>query len=84
MTEKTFKEMTQEIKSAILATDLAAHFRVRAKLLQLCHDDAFNKDDSTHRELLKANLITCCDLSGQCKPYSVTKKITENLYSKKN
>lgn len=82
LSEETYKAMSSEIKYAILATDLATHFRMRAKLLQICHDNEFNVDEPKHRNLLKANLITCCDLAGQCKPYSVTKKITENVYSK--
>lgn len=73
--------MTNEIKFAILATDLATHFRLRAKLLQVCRDNTFNFEDISHRNLLKAILITTCDLAGQCKPYAVAKKITENVYS---
>lgn len=73
--------MTKEIKYTILATDLTNHFRFRAKLLQVCRENVFNFEDEIHRTLMKANLITCCDLSGQCKPYSVAKKITENVYS---
>lgn len=82
MTQETYKAMTKEIKWAILATDLTNHFRLRAKLLQVCRDDVFNFQDEIHRNLLKANLITCCDLSGQCKPYVIARKITENVYRK--
>lgn len=81
VSEETYKKMTEEIRYAILATDLATHFRLRAKILQACHGDNFDWNNPNHRYLLKANLITCCDLSGQCKPYSVAKKITENVYS---
>lgn len=84
ISDETFKEMSVEMNKAILATDLATHFRLRAKLLQLCHDDVLTLEDPAHRDLMKANLITCCDLSGQCKPYSVAKKITENVYSELN
>lgn len=82
LSPEKYKKMAEEIKYAILATDLATHFRLRSKLLQVCHDKAFNVDEPQHRYWLKAILITCCDLSGQCKPYAVTKKITENVYSK--
>lgn len=73
--------MASEMKVVILATDLTNHFRYRAKLLQVCRENIFVWDDSNHRTLLKANMITCCDLAGQCKPYAIAKKITECLYS---
>lgn len=80
MSDEMFKEMMAQIRSVIIATDLANYFRGRTRLLQICHDDSFAWEDNTHRNFLKAIMITGCDLSGQCKPYPVAKKITENLY----
>lgn len=82
VTESEFKDINSEIKDAILATDLAMYFRARGKLLQIFHENLFDWDNRYHRFLIKSIMMTCCDLSGQCKPYSITKKITENLYSK--
>lgn len=82
VSESEFKDINNEIKDAILATDLAMYFRARAKLLQICHENLFDWENKYHRFLIKSIIMTCCDLSGQCKPYSITKKITENLYSK--
>lgn len=82
MTPAIFREMSKEIKEVILATDLAAYFRSRTKLIPIMHENAFDWDNIGHRSLLKSLMITACDLSGQCKVYNVAKKITDYLYSK--
>lgn len=81
LSENTFKTMTKEIREAILATDLALYFKVRGKLAQICNDGSFDWSNQTHRTFVKAIMMTSCDLSGQCKPFYVAKRITDNLYS---
>ncbi|RZC35129.1 cAMP and cAMP-inhibited cGMP 3',5'-cyclic phosphodiesterase 10A [Asbolus verrucosus] len=80
LSENTFKLISKEIKEAILATDLALYFKFRAKLAQICNDNLFDWGNATHRSLVKSIMMTSCDLSGQCKPFHVAKRITDNLY----
>lgn len=81
MPEEIYKTLCAEIKDAILATDLALYFKYRTKLLQTYFDKAFEWYRSDHRLLVKALMMTICDLSGQCKPFSIAEKITIGLYS---
>ncbi|CAH1373880.1 hypothetical protein MTP99_015245 [Tenebrio molitor] len=80
LSENTYKIISKEIKEAILATDLALYFKFRAKLAQICNDSVFDWGNPTHRSFVKAIMMTSCDLSGQCKPFFVAKRITDNLY----
>ena len=70
------------MKEAILATDLAYYFKIRAKLTPVVIEDEFDWSINYHRHMIKSIMMTVCDLSGQCKPFDVAKKITEDLYSK--
>lgn len=80
MPESVYKQFCSEIREAILASNLAFHFKYRAKLIQLYMDNSFEWNKPEHRFLLKAMMITIADLSGYCKPFSVAKKITQGLY----
>lgn len=81
MPETIYKHLSNEIKDAILASNLAFHFKYRAKLMQMYCDDTFEWYKSEHRFLMKAMIITIADLSGYCKPFHVAKKLTQNVYS---
>ncbi|XP_068082303.1 cAMP and cAMP-inhibited cGMP 3',5'-cyclic phosphodiesterase 10A-like [Anabrus simplex] len=76
----TFRELAQEIHDAVIATDLAFYFRCRSRLLIILDERRFNWSESSHRLLLKSIMMTTCDLSGQCKPFPIAKRITECLY----
>ncbi|KAK9875163.1 hypothetical protein WA026_005954 [Henosepilachna vigintioctopunctata] len=80
LSRKEYKSFLKEIRDAILATDLQLYFKNRLKLLPIINDKAFEVANSNHRYLLKTIMMTVCDLSGQCKPYSIARKITDNVY----
>ncbi|KAK5650146.1 hypothetical protein RI129_001175 [Pyrocoelia pectoralis] len=75
-----FQKFCKEIQHMILATDLAAHFKVRTKFAQMRYDHSFDWNNVAHRDIIKGLMMTSSDLSGQCKPYSAAKKITDLLY----
>lgn len=81
MSAETYKEMVDEMKIAIMATDLANYFRNRVSLIQLWHEEAFNWDDPAHRMLLKSIAMTSVDLCASAKPFNLAKTITDHLYS---
>lgn len=83
MPDTVYKSFCNEIRDAILASNLAFHFKYRARLMQIYIDNAFDWHKPDHRFLLKSMMVTICDLSGYCKPFSVAKKITQGLYGKK-
>ncbi|RZB39878.1 cAMP and cAMP-inhibited cGMP 3',5'-cyclic phosphodiesterase 10A, partial [Asbolus verrucosus] len=80
LTDDDVKLLHEGIKEAILATDTFNHFKYQTKLLQICKQKSFDWNDPLHRSYLKAIMMTSCDLSGQCKPFLVAKRITDNLY----
>lgn len=82
LTKEAFDQFYKQLKEAILATDLAAYFKVRLKVAQLISDEKFDWNNKRHRSLAKAIMITSCDLSGTCKPFLVAKQICENLCRK--
>ncbi|PSN33928.1 hypothetical protein C0J52_19328 [Blattella germanica] len=77
---EVFRDLTQEVHDAILATDLALYFRCRARILGILNEKEFDWTNGAQRILLKSIMMTTCDLSGQCKPFNITKRITENVY----
>lgn len=83
MSEQDYETFRKEIKSAILATDLAVYFRYKVKLLSICNAGEFRWRNEEHRGYLKAIMMTASDISGQCKPYLISTKITNKLYRKK-
>lgn len=80
MPETVYKHFCNELKEAILASNLAFHFKNRAKLLQLYVDNVFEWNKPEHRFLVKAIMVTIADLSGYCKPFSVVRKLTQAVY----
>ncbi|KAJ9591948.1 hypothetical protein L9F63_001550, partial [Diploptera punctata] len=77
---ETFKELSQEIRTAILATDLRLYFKCRAEILNILSREEFDYMNVAHRILLKRLMMTTSDISGRCKPFNVAKRITENVY----
>ncbi|XP_029164528.1 cGMP-dependent 3',5'-cyclic phosphodiesterase-like isoform X1 [Nylanderia fulva] len=67
------------LRSNILATDLASHFRsVNKQEQMICNK--YNKDDAKQQKLLLEMLMTCCDLSDQTKDWKVSKKTAEQIF----
>lgn len=80
LSSKMFQKISKQMKEAILATDLAAYFKVRAKLLQLINNGLLDWQNNKHRMLIKAIMMVSGDLSGNCKPFLIAKGIADNVY----
>ncbi|CAG4974720.1 unnamed protein product [Parnassius apollo] len=72
--------LLHEVRYAIMCTDLAAYFAVRAQLARVVAERAFCWQEPDHRALLKGILMTTSDLSGCCKPFGIAKAITQSIY----
>ncbi|KAG5889012.1 hypothetical protein JTB14_033941 [Gonioctena quinquepunctata] len=68
------------IKNMILATDLAAHYRIHTRQLSMAQE-GYNKTNPEHRYYLCSLLMTCADLSDQTKDWSETKKVAQLIYT---
>lgn len=75
-----YSEALDLLRSNILATDLASHFRTVECQTEIIRNK-YDKDDSKQRKLFFDMLMTCCDLSDQTKPWKVSKKtaVSESL-----
>ncbi|KAI4456413.1 cyclic nucleotide phosphodiesterase [Holotrichia oblita] len=80
VSEEEFKVLSEVMRHAILSTDLAYYFRIRQKLGPVVYDETFDWEIHEHKYMAVSVMMTMCDLSGQCKPFQVTKRLTENLY----
>ncbi|XP_076665148.1 cGMP-dependent 3',5'-cyclic phosphodiesterase isoform X1 [Andrena cerasifolii] len=74
-----YSEALDLLRSNILATDLASHFRTVESQTEIIRNK-YDKDDSKQRKLFFDMLMTCCDLSDQTKPWKVSKKTAEQIY----
>lgn len=75
-----FVKLSKELKDAILATDLASYFKFRVKLLKIINETGLDWQNQRHRTLIKSIMMTSSDLSGNCKPFLVSKYICANVY----
>ncbi|KAF5278629.1 hypothetical protein FQA39_LY00671 [Lamprigera yunnana] len=80
ISSEEFEILSKELKKLILSTDLVQYFKFRTRLTQIYYEDEFDWSNPLHRDLIKAIMMTTCDLCGMCKPYNISKKMTENLY----
>ncbi|CAB0028004.1 unnamed protein product [Trichogramma brassicae] len=73
-----YSEALDLLRNNILATDLASHFRSvdDQREITRCYD----KKNPSHRKLLHAMLMTCCDLNDQTKNWKVSKQTAEQIY----
>lgn len=68
-----YSEALDLLRSNILATDLASHFRSIKNQEEMIRS-GYDKDDSKQQKLLFEMLMTCCDLSDQTKDWKISKK----------
>eukprot|EP00118_Oscarella_pearsei_P016450 m.157085 g.157085 ORF g.157085 m.157085 type:complete len:773 (+) comp38701_c0_seq3:67-2385(+) len=69
------------LKADILATDLALYFRKRGAFQSLVNTKGFDWDNECHRDLMRAMMMTACDLSAITKPWTVQKRVAEKVAS---
>nr|CAH7748344.1 unnamed protein product [Callosobruchus chinensis] len=80
ISKQMFDKISTEMREAILATDLAAYFKFRGKLLQIINTTGIDWTIKRHRTLIKSIMMTSCDLSGMCKPFIVAKNLCDSVY----
>ncbi|XP_076231861.1 cGMP-dependent 3',5'-cyclic phosphodiesterase [Calliopsis andreniformis] len=74
-----YSEALDLLRSNILATDLASHFRTVEKQTEMVRNK-YDRNDCKQRKLFFDMLMTCCDLSDQTKHWKVSKKTAEQIY----
>lgn len=79
MTDEEYSTFISNLRQLITATDLMNYFNIRNKIIQIGISN-LNWEDDKHRALIKGILMVSCDLSGVCKPYSISKRLVKKLY----
>nr|XP_033794057.1 cGMP-specific 3',5'-cyclic phosphodiesterase isoform X4 [Geotrypetes seraphini] len=76
-----YKCALKVIKQAILSTDLALYMKRRGEFFDLVRRNAFRWENTEHKELFVAMLMTACDLSAVTKPWPVQQRVAELVAS---
>uniref|UniRef100_A0A158P8A5 Phosphodiesterase n=1 Tax=Angiostrongylus cantonensis TaxID=6313 RepID=A0A158P8A5_ANGCA len=84
MTSSEYKQALSLIKHCILATDLALFFTNKAELNKIIDSGIYDINNSHHRKLTQAIMMTGCDLIASAKPWYIqtetVKVIFEEFY----
>ncbi|XP_049817305.1 dual 3',5'-cyclic-AMP and -GMP phosphodiesterase 11 isoform X2 [Aethina tumida] len=75
-----YSRIIRVLEEAILSTDLAVYFRKRGAFFNVVRDGP-NWAQDDHRDLLRAMLMTVCDLAAITKPWEVEKRVAELVSS---
>lgn len=75
-----YSKVIHVLEEAILSTDLAVYFRNRGAFFNVVREGPCWTLDE-HRELLRAMLMTVCDLAAITKPWEVEKRVAELVSS---
>ncbi|VDD93505.1 unnamed protein product [Enterobius vermicularis] len=80
LSSEDYKYVLRLIKQCILATDLALFFPNRAKLNALVVEGKFTWEDEAHRALVRAVVMTGCDLVAAAKPWMTQAETVKVIY----
>ncbi|XP_068745612.1 cGMP-specific 3',5'-cyclic phosphodiesterase-like [Montipora capricornis] len=69
------------LEHAILSTDLALYFQKRGNFEKLVHSDSTDWSVTNNRELLRAMMMTACDVAAITKPWGIQQKVAELVAS---
>ncbi|XP_018570600.1 dual 3',5'-cyclic-AMP and -GMP phosphodiesterase 11 isoform X2 [Anoplophora glabripennis] len=75
-----YSRVIRVLEEAILSTDLAVYFRKRGAFFKVVSEGPCWAMEE-HRELLRAMLMTVCDLAAITKPWEVEKRVAELVSS---
>ncbi|XP_065885255.1 cGMP-specific 3',5'-cyclic phosphodiesterase-like isoform X2 [Dysidea avara] len=75
--EQDYKLVVNMLEKAILATDLAVYFQKKDQFTQLGKRDTSEWSKDCHHELLRAMMMTACDLAAITKPWEIQQKVAE-------
>lgn len=69
------------LEHAILSTDLALYFQKRGNFEQIVHSDSTDWTTQSNLEILRAMMMTACDVAAITKPWNVQQQVAELVAS---
>ena len=76
-----YKEVIKIIEQCILSTDLEQYFKKKDRFADLVKSGEKEWREPQKRELIRAMMMTACDLSAICKPWRIQKRVAEMVAS---
>lgn len=74
--EQEYAKVVDMLEKAILATDLAVYFQKKDKFIKLSEKKEVTEWEKNHpREMLRAMMMTACDLAAITKPWEIQLKV---------
>lgn len=80
LSPEEYSTMIRYLEHAILATDLAVHFKSRGEFFKMVNEGDLDWSDDERKELLRGMMMTACDVSAIAKPWEVQKKVAELVF----
>ncbi|GIY57385.1 dual 3',5'-cyclic-AMP and -GMP phosphodiesterase 11 [Caerostris darwini] len=77
LSPEEYLNVVQVLEDAILATDLAVYHKRQFTFTQMVKKGNYNWKREDNRELLRAMLMTACDIAAITKPWEVQKRVAE-------
>lgn len=76
-----YRSTIKILEHAILSTDLALYFQKRGSFENIVHSNTVNWSHGSNRELLRAMMMTACDVAAITKPWEIQHKVAELVAS---
>ncbi|XP_035665682.1 cGMP-specific 3',5'-cyclic phosphodiesterase-like isoform X2 [Branchiostoma floridae] len=81
LSDEDYRQAMSILEDSILSTDLALYFKKRGSFISRAQGGATDWTVEDNKSLLRAMMMTACDVSAICKPWEVQKKVAELVYS---
>ncbi|XP_066278297.1 cGMP-specific 3',5'-cyclic phosphodiesterase-like isoform X1 [Branchiostoma lanceolatum] len=81
LTDEDYRQALSILEDSILSTDLALYFKKRGSFISRAQGGVTDWTVEDNKSLLRAMMMTACDVSAICKPWEVQKKVAELVYS---
>ncbi|XP_056005407.1 cGMP-specific 3',5'-cyclic phosphodiesterase-like isoform X2 [Ostrea edulis] len=72
-----YRNVIKMLEHAILSTDLALYFKKRGDFQKLVKEGELEYRDPNKKDLLKAMLMTACDVAAITKPWEIQEKVAQ-------
>ncbi|XP_015761877.1 PREDICTED: cGMP-specific 3',5'-cyclic phosphodiesterase-like [Acropora digitifera] len=81
LSPEDYRKTIKILEHAILSTDLALYFQKRGNFEKLVHSGSVDWTGDSNRQLLRAMMMTACDVAAITKPWELQQKVAELVAS---
>ena len=81
LSSQSYRKVVSLLRHSILSTDLAINFKYRSAFFPLVENDELDLENEEHRSMLRAMMMTACDLCGITKPWKTQREVVNLVTS---